>query len=78
MPNYADWFVGAVSIAVGVMAVWNAYAPNARLYELPKIRFLERLVGRGGVRYFLMALGLAMIALGVAIALGYSVQWDER
>jgi hypothetical protein len=76
-PNLADLFVATVAIVIGVWGVWSAWLANGRAYELPKVRWLEGQLGRGGVRCVLGVGGLLLVALGVAIAMGWKVRWSE-
>jgi hypothetical protein len=75
MSSYADWFVGGVTIAIGASALWGALSANQHIFTMPKVRLLEASVGRSGARGILGALGMALIALGIAIALGWKWPW---
>lgn len=75
--NYADWFVGAVAIVLGLAMLWNALSPSDRTFELPKLRWLERSYGRNTARLVLGTLAALLIALGVAIAAGWKLHWEE-
>jgi hypothetical protein len=66
-----DVFVGAVAVAIGVFALLSAICNWNWSYQLWKARWVEARFGRRGARLFYTILGLAMIALGVAIACGF-------
>ncbi|QDU93395.1 hypothetical protein [Lignipirellula cremea] len=66
-----DLFVGAVAIGVGVWALWSAFANLNSAFQLHKAQWLESLVGRMGARLVYAIVGLGLIALGVAIAMGF-------
>jgi hypothetical protein len=76
--NYADWFVGSVAIVVGLVTLYGAIAQPTNFYELPKIRWFERQYGRSATRALLGAIGVLMLVLGVAIALGVKLHWNEE
>lgn len=63
-------FVGAVSIILGGVLLAAAVFNWDWCYELHKSRWVEWLCGRLGARIFFALLGLGLIALGLAIALG--------
>ena len=66
-----DVFVGAVAICIGLFALLSAIFNWDWSYRLWKARWAEARFGRRGARVFYVILGLAMIALGVAIAVGF-------
>jgi len=65
-------FVGAVAAGLGVWAVYSAWFNTEWAYQLKKARWLEERFGRVGVRFIFALLGLALIALGAAIAMGFA------
>ena len=69
--NVEDLFVGAVAVVLGTTAVVAAVGNWDRCYQLSKARWLERLAGRGVVRGVYALVGITLIVLGLAIALGY-------
>jgi hypothetical protein len=77
MPNFADWFVGGVAIVLGIVALVHALSASERVFELPKMRWLERRYGKKAAKIMLGVLGLILIALGAAIALGFKVNWSS-
>ena len=68
---HEELFVGAVSVALGAFILTSAAVNWAWLYTLRSSRWLEARWGRRGARLFHAMLGLGLIALGVAIALGF-------
>ncbi len=66
-----DIFVGVVAIGIGLFALFSAACNWDWSYRLWKARYMEARFGRRGARIFYAMLGAAMIALGVAIALGF-------
>jgi hypothetical protein len=66
-----DVFVGVVAIGIGLFALLAAIFNWDWSYRLWKARWVEARFGRRGARVFYVILGLAMIALGVAIAVGF-------
>ena len=69
--NHEELFVGAVSIALGVAGVVAAIRNWDSYYQLDKVRWLETVWGRRAARIVYGFLGMLLIALGVAIALGF-------
>ena len=69
--GHEDLFVGFVAVAVGLFLVGCAVANWQWYYSLWSAQWLQRLFGRWGARCFHTLLGLGLIALGIAIALGY-------
>lgn len=68
--NVADLFVAAVAVTLGAGGVAVALF-NADAYFRPaKIRWIERIAGRAAARALYAVFGVALIAIGVAIALG--------
>ena len=69
--GHEDLFVGSVAILLGSLLVGCAITNWSWYYSLRTAQLLERVLGRSGVRIFHALLGLAIIALGVAIARGH-------
>lgn len=61
------WFVGGVSLTLGVLALLAAIQNKDWCYQLPKIEWIERRFGRSVARAFYAALGVLMISLAAAI-----------
>lgn len=65
-----DYFVGAVSVLLGGFALTGAVLNLDWYFRLKKAQRIEAWAGRRGARAFYAALGLSLIALGIAIACG--------
>ncbi len=65
-----DLLVGAVAIAVGLFLTTCAVTNWQWYYSVRTAQWLQRALGRTGARLFHALLGLGLIALGIAIALG--------
>ncbi len=70
---YSDLLVGAVAIALGLITMSAAIFKWEGAYQLHKVRWIESLCGRRGARLFFVVLGLLLILLGGAVALGYGL-----
>ena len=66
-----DIFVGAVALGIGSFALLSALFNWDWSYQLWKARWVEARFGRRGARVFYAILGTVMIALGIAIAVGF-------
>ena len=67
-----DYFVGGVAVFLGSFALVGALLNLDWYYQLKKARRIETRLGRRGARWFYALLGLGLIALGIAIACGFS------
>ena len=65
---HTDHFVGGVSAVLGVVLLAAAALNWPWCYRLTKIRWIEAVCGRIGVRLILALLGVGLIVLGLAIA----------
>lgn len=65
-----QYLFGGVSIGLGLVALVASLSNYPWFFELAKVRALETLLGRRGARWTCVALGLLLVALGAAIALG--------
>ncbi len=70
--SIADMFVGVVAVALGLAILLSSATNWQNAYRLRKTRWLEARLGRSGARVVLAVLGVALIALGVAIAMGFA------
>lgn len=61
-------FVTAVAIGLGVLGLVAAVHNRDVYFRLPKAQWIERQWGRGGARIAYAVLGLALITLGVVVA----------
>ena len=66
-----DIFVGMITCLAGLVLLFGAASNNQFLLDLHKVRWVINLWGRTGARIFAGVLGLALIALGVAIIRGW-------
>ena len=73
-----DVFVGAVAVGIGLFALLSAAFNWDWSYQLWKARWVESRFGRRGARIFYAILGVVMIALGVAIAVGLGPNRSRR
>lgn len=73
-----DLLVGLVTIALGSVVVLAAIFNWQWYYELHKARWVESVCGRQGARVIFAVLGVALIVLGGAIAVGYSLVGSTR
>ncbi len=66
-----ELFVGAVTFGTGMFIFVSAASNSRWFFNLPKAKALEEWMGRGKARLLLGGIGLLVVALGVAIAVGY-------
>lgn len=71
-----DLFVGGLAIALGVGLVVVAAIGSDAPFRLPKMKWLESQIGRGGSRAFLAVLGAGLVVLGILIARGVSLSGE--
>ena len=69
--NLEELFVGSVAVALGLMALGVAIFQWQAGYQLRTLQRIDRRWGRNVTRAVLALIGLGLIALGVAIALGF-------
>lgn len=69
--NPQDLFVGGVAVALGAGAMLAAIANWELPYRLRTAQRIERAYGRGRARLFYAGLGIVLLLLGAAIALGF-------
>jgi len=78
----ADLFVGVVAIGVGVFAMLSGFFNWEWSYQLHKTQWIETRLGRVGARAVYVVIGIGMIILGCAIAMGFGInrspQQEER
>ena len=70
-----DILVGAVAAALGIAMVAGAAYGATWLLERRGARSLIAVIGKPAARVVLGAIGLALVALGTAIALGWRLNW---
>jgi small neutral amino acid transporter SnatA (MarC family) len=71
MQGHEDQFVALVSVLLGLFFIICGTANWQWYYTLRSAQWLQQWLGRGGARTFHVLLGVSLIALGAAIALGY-------
>jgi small neutral amino acid transporter SnatA (MarC family) len=69
--GHEELFVGSVSVALGLFFFFVAAANWEWYFALRSAQVVQRLLGRTGARLFYAVLGGGLIALGIAIALGF-------
>lgn len=74
MGVYADWFVGGIACLIGLGFLLSALIGPSPILQLPKMRVLERQVGRTLALAIACLIGVALIALGIAIICGFKWQ----
>lgn len=65
-------FVGGISIALGVLAIAAGASNLDVCFQLKKIQWIESRGGRGLARVTYAMLGVTLIGLGIAIAMGFA------
>ena len=70
--------VGFLTIVLGSVVVLAAIFNWQWYYDLHKARWVESICGRQGARVVFAFLGVALIVLGGAIAVGYSLAGSPR
>jgi len=70
-----DILVGVVAIFFGLLLACGAALDAPWLMALAKPRLLAESMGKPAARLFIAAIGIGLIALGIAVARGWRVQW---
>jgi uncharacterized membrane protein YphA (DoxX/SURF4 family) len=70
--SVADLFMGSVGILLGAIMLLAGLLNWEAAFQLKKTQWLQSRWGRPTARMILIAAGAALIALGVAIALGFA------
>ena len=70
-----DVVVGFVAAGLGLLLIASAASGEAWLLRYAKPRMLAAAFGKPSARVLLALLGVGLIALGIAVALGWRVQW---
>lgn len=70
-----DVVVGAVSAALGLFLLVGAIVNSRWLMSLRRPRMLAESIGPSAARAILGLVGAAIVALGIAVALGWRVNW---
>jgi hypothetical protein len=69
-----DWIVGGVSMLIGVAFCYSAIVDSQFRERLKLTRFIAEKFGPSAARALCAFVGLLLIALGIAIACGYSLE----
>ncbi len=69
-----DWIVGAVSVLLGLAVCYGAFADPALRARFKLTRFVTEKFGPLATRALCILIGGLFIAIGVAIACGYSLE----
>jgi hypothetical protein len=70
-----DLVVGILAVIVGGLLLGGAAANSVHLMQLAKSRLLAEAIGQRAARIVIACLGLAVILLGLVIAVGWRVKW---
>jgi hypothetical protein len=70
-----DLIVGTISAVVGLTMLLGGMFNLEPVFRFAKLRWLSEQLGRGWARLVCVLLGVIFFALGIAIALGWRLQW---
>ena len=70
--THEQLFVGGTSIALGVLSVAAGASNLDVFFQLTKIKWIETCGGRALARTTYAAIGVTLIDLGIAIAMGFA------
>jgi hypothetical protein len=70
-----DLVVGSLGVIAGVAFLAAAATDWPWLMRLPKWRLLTDSIGKPAARVVIAVLGLGLIAGGIAIAVGWRINW---
>jgi hypothetical protein len=73
-----DVLVGTVAALLGLMLLAGGALNAPWLMQLGKPRLLTAAIGPAGARLLVAAIGIALIALGVAIGSGWRIDWNPK
>lgn len=73
----ADWFVGGVAIAGGLICLMAALFNQDWFYHFWVARLIESRQGRNAARLFFLVLGLLLGVLGILIVSGWRLRLFE-
>ena len=72
-----DWFIGGIAALLGLLFVVAATGNVEWYFQLRKIHRLEDRFGRKGARFTTVVVGLGLIVLGAAIAMGVTPRFSR-
>lgn len=70
--SHEHLFVGGTSIVLGVLSVAAGATNHEPFFQLRKIKWIETRGGRTMARATYAILGITLIGLGIAIAMGFA------
>lgn len=71
-----DYFIGGITIALGIIAIWHACLSWERLMHLAKYRVLVDAFGPFAARVIVAILGAALLITGTLVASGFRFPWQ--
>jgi hypothetical protein len=71
-----DIFVGTVASVVGLVLISGAAVEWHWLMQRPAAQLLTSALGKSVARVVLSAVGVALIAMGLIVALGWRMNWS--
>ena len=75
---HEDLFVGLVAVALGSIGLAAAALNWEHFFRIAKVQWIEVRVGRSVVRVGYALIGILLIVLGAAIALGFSPNAQQK
>lgn len=66
-----ELLVGSLAMGLGIFSIMAAVFQWDWVFRLPKVRLIEARFRRRGAKYFYLSLGCLLLAIGVAIAVGW-------
>ena len=69
-----DLVVGGLAMILGAVCMYGSLADQSWFFGLNKVRWLELRCGHDAARWICAAVAAFLIFLGLAIAMGFSVQ----
>ncbi len=70
--NPEQLFVGSTAVILGLVALVAGATNREFFFRFAKIRWVERRGGRGAARATYAVIGVTLISLGIAIAMGFA------
>jgi hypothetical protein len=70
--NYEQLFVGGTAILLGALSIVAGASNRDVFFQSTKIKWIETLGGRPLARAIYALIGVSLVGLGVAIAMGFA------
>lgn len=70
--SHEQLFVGGTSIVLGVLSVAAGASNHEAFFQLTKIKWIEKRGGRAMARATYALVGVTLIGVGIAIAMGFA------